>query len=235
MRSPSFIHILKNTLPKDVCKSFIESFEKRTDLHKPGIFGAGGKHEENHNIKQSTDITFYPTFLEDEDFGSLFADYLIPALTNGMDEYSRYFYVGMDNISPIELTLYFNMQKYPPGGGYKVFHCERAGNQFFPRTHAWMLYLNDINVGGETEFFYQQHFEKAEEGKLVIWPSDFTHIHRGIVAPYETKYILTGWFQYTEKIMCKEIDMDTNEFKGDVFELSLDGMHDKHHVLIPQK
>ena len=48
-----------------------------------------------------------------------------------------YFYVGMDNISPIELTLYFNMQKYPPGGGYKVFHCERAGNQFFPIPIAY--------------------------------------------------------------------------------------------------
>ena len=26
-----------------------------------------------------------------------------------------------------------------------------------------------------------------------------------------------------------------DKFKGDVFELSLNGMHDKHHVLIPQK
>ena len=43
---------------------------------------------------------------------------------------------------------------------------------------------------------YQQHFERAEAGKLVAWPADFTHMHRGIVAPNETKYVLTGWFGF---------------------------------------
>ena len=36
---------------------------------------------------------------------------------------------------------------------------------------------------------------KAKEGKLVIWPSDFTHPHRGIVSLDEEKYIVTGWLE----------------------------------------
>ena len=40
------------------------------------------------------------------------------------------------------------------------------------------------------------HLLKAEAGKCVIWPSGWTHMHRGIVAPDETKYITTGWFSY---------------------------------------
>ena len=36
---------------------------------------------------------------------------------------------------------------------------------------------------------------KPAEGKLVIWPSDFTHPHRGIVSLDEEKYIVTGWLE----------------------------------------
>ena len=31
---------------------------------------------------------------------------------------------------------------------------------------------------------------------MVIWPTDFTHTHRGIVAPKEEKWIATGWFNF---------------------------------------
>ena len=36
----------------------------------------------------------------------------------------------------------------------------------------------------------------AEEGKLYIWPSGFTHTHHGIPAVKSFKYILTGWCSY---------------------------------------
>jgi len=83
----------------------------------------------------------------------------------------------------------------PPNGGFKEYHCERnsPNNVCF----VWMFYLNTVNDGGETEFKYQKHFEKAEKGKLLIWPSDFTHTHRGIPSPTEEKYIFTGWYEFT--------------------------------------
>jgi hypothetical protein len=56
-----------------------------------------------------------------------------------------------------------------------------------------MVYLNTLTDRGETEFFYQNHFEEPKEGKLVIWPSDWTHLHRGVPSLTQTKYILTGW------------------------------------------
>jgi hypothetical protein len=59
-----------------------------------------------------------------------------------------------------------------------------------------MIYLNTVKDRGETEFYYQHHFESAVEGKLVIWPSDWTHLHRGVPSPTETKYVLTGWFNH---------------------------------------
>jgi len=31
------------------------------------------------------------------------------------------------------------------------------------------------------------------KGLSVVWPSDFTHTHRGIISNEYEKYIVTGW------------------------------------------
>ena len=61
------------------------------------------------------------------------------------------------------------------------------------RCLTWMVYLNDVNEGGETEWLYQQLKIKPKRGTVVIWPTGFTHLHRGN-PPMSNKYIVTGWF-----------------------------------------
>ena len=56
------------------------------------------------------------------------------------------------------------------------------------RVLAWMTYLNDVPDGG-TEFKYQDIIAPAKKGLTLIWPPDFTHTHRGVIAK-ETKYII---------------------------------------------
>ncbi len=57
-----------------------------------------------------------------------------------------------------------------------------------------MLYLNTIKDKGGTKFLNQKITTPAIKGNLIIWPAEFTHIHKGIVSPSEEKYIATGWF-----------------------------------------
>ena len=99
--------------------------------------------------------------------------------------------IFQESILVSSLTL---LQKTEPTEGFHSFHEENSSwnNQY--RTMAWMVYLNDVEEGGETEFLYQQKKVKPEKGKLVIWPGAFTHLHRGN-PPMSTKYIATGWFQ----------------------------------------
>ena len=91
----------------------------------------------------------------------------------------------------------FNIQKYPKGGGYKVWHCERNSSNANTngRVLAFMTYLNTIEEGGETEFALQQTAIKAKKGRTLIWSSEWSHLHRGVPAPNEEKYIATGWFE----------------------------------------
>jgi hypothetical protein len=53
--------------------------------------------------------------------------------------------------------------------------------------------LNDVEEGGETEFYYQDKKIKPKAGRMVIAPSGFTHTHRGNVPTSNDKYILTSW------------------------------------------
>ena len=57
-----------------------------------------------------------------------------------------------------------------------------------------MLYLNNVANGG-TEFKYQKITTEAIKGNLVIWPAEFTHLHKGVISKTKEKYIATGWFQ----------------------------------------
>ena len=61
-----------------------------------------------------------------------------------------------------------------------------------------MMYLNDVTDNGETEFLHQNLKIIPEKGKLVIWPSDWTHTHRGITSTTQEKYIITGWFNFCD-------------------------------------
>jgi quercetin dioxygenase-like cupin family protein len=56
-----------------------------------------------------------------------------------------------------------------------------------------MFYLNDVDEGGETEFYYQQQKVKPVKGRMVIAPAGFTHTHRGNKPESNDKYILTSW------------------------------------------
>jgi len=92
------------------------------------------------------------------------------------------------------------IQKYNPGGGFYVYHTERGSNKepIASRHLVFMTYLNDVTHQGETEFYHQKLKIKPKKGLTLIWPADWTHTHRGIASPSQTKYIATGWYNFAQ-------------------------------------
>jgi hypothetical protein len=96
-----------------------------------------------------------------------------------------------------------NAQKYvKQSGGYPYWHSEvypQAGhNDALHRIMLFMFYLNDVEEGGETEFYYQNLKVKPKAGRMVIAPAYFTHTHRGNVPVSNDKYILTSWVLFNQ-------------------------------------
>jgi len=60
------------------------------------------------------------------------------------------------------------------------------------RILTFIFYLNDVDEGGETEFF-QMHRVRPRKGGVVIFPASDFYLHKGCVPTSCDKYILTGW------------------------------------------
>jgi len=88
------------------------------------------------------------------------------------------------------------LQRTKPGEGYHVLHCENGSRGVRDRFLAFMLYLNDVEEGGETEFPQQKCRFKPRKNRFLIWPAYFTHMHRGNFPISNDKYIATGWIEY---------------------------------------
>ena len=61
---------------------------------------------------------------------------------------------------------------------------------------AYILYLNTVKEGGETEFLYQHLRVKPEAGTFLLFPADYMYTHRGNPPLTEEKYIVTGWIEF---------------------------------------
>jgi|TARA_R100000234_G_scaffold91324_1_gene59492 hypothetical protein len=107
-------------------------------------------------------------------------------------------YEEMDNTAYFGIGEKYNLQKYPIGGGFKVWHCENDFKSFnYDRCLVFMTYLNDVEDGG-TSFKYQNINMPAKKGLTVLWPAYWTHTHKGVISFTKEKYIATGWLNYIE-------------------------------------
>ena len=171
-------------LPKPNCELIINRFEEaNTYFHEDHQF-------DNRSLGRydtAIDIANIP-WDESQDQVPIVREFLNKAL----QEYGR-IYQGA-NCPQYYTTL--KLQKTPPGGGYHVWHCENNSMSSSARCITWMMYLNDITDGGETEFLYQSMRVQPTAGTVVLWPSQYTHMHRGNPPLSEDKYILTGWTYY---------------------------------------
>ncbi|NVJ50440.1 MAG: 2OG-Fe(II) oxygenase [Gammaproteobacteria bacterium] len=117
--------------------------------------------------------------------------------------------MGDADVSNLIQSIYrlddVNMQYYQKAkGGYHHWHSEHfphpvdQGQRSLHRVLLWLIYLNDVEQGGETEFYFQQAKVKASKGSLVLAPCGFTHTHRGCVPESSDKYVLASWLMYKD-------------------------------------
>ena len=130
--------------------------------------------------------------------------FLKPILRKYMDEYTEkhkflsFKYNPNSYYTKWDITDYFNIQKYDPGGSYAPGeHMEHGKGEWdSKRLLAWMIYLNDIKDKGGTCWPQQNFTSIPRTGDLYIWPAGWTHSHYGVASPTEIKYIITGWCSF---------------------------------------
>ena len=174
------------------CSAMIEKFE--SDKRK-GSARIGPKGEEFKNIRDSTNLEMN----------------LCPEWKSEVDEIRKMVYSRLpkylDDIH-IETTKSmfdggydssYTMMKYVPGTVGYTWHNDFTYDDFSDRggvrTVTWLFYLNECE-GGETEFKYGRKIT-PETGKLVLFPSSWCMVHRGLPVKKGVKYLAVGWIYST--------------------------------------
>jgi len=168
-----------------ICDSLINLFEKSGNK----FLGATSKGV-NKKIKDSLDLPLNINNLTKE-LQSYFYE-----LHKIIDLYKNKYKFCDKTMTTWGIEEDFNIQRYKPSQAYHDFHCEKANIDSSKRHLVFMTYLNDVDKGGETEFYYQKLKIKPEKGLTLIWSADWTFTHKGHTTLDEDKYIITGWFNF---------------------------------------
>jgi len=134
--------------------------------------------------------------------------------------YSKVFHSAVEYLKPISRNAKFQ-KTLTHTKGFSNWHIEQSHSEMADRALVWMLYLNDVEEGGTTEFLFQGVTVKPKAGTFVMWPAGVTHPHRGNPPYSNDKHILTGWMNapsitekpYVDHIYDLMINEDFSMFK----------------------
>jgi len=190
IHTDKYIFCKKELLSQEKCKSIINDFELEEKVKGPttNYFG---------KFKGQSTIPFqeYGEWFYESIGINIEKQFWVKYLFESMEEYKiEYPFLDSEDMPAWATNTLANIQKYKPNKYYKLEHCEEGPTN--SRMLAWMIYLNTVNKGGGTYWPQQNVTTKAIAGDLYIWPAAWTHSHRGIVAPEEEKYIITGWSSF---------------------------------------
>jgi len=189
----NFIYVKEEALDRATCQNAIEDFERIVSTRvNDRLHLTDAKSVTPGGSLLRDDLQLYMPYHMEQHF-----DTFQQCIFDGLMEYS-------DVISTVKNGVLESskckFQKTPVGGGFHYWHTEQgSGTGAGSRCLAWMIYMNDVTDGGDTEFLYQQIKVQPKAGTLVIWPAGITHPHRGNPPYSNEKYVVTGWFRYVSQ------------------------------------
>lgn len=191
-----FIGIYDNVLSSNDCNKLIDWFEE-CNKYNAVIDHKGYTKAPDHLTRK--DETVFALRPETISLPNNANEYLIKfseSFWNCYEDYTNKYTVLQT--SPKHGFYLLRIQKTKPGGGFHTWHYENFDLATSSRLVAFQLYLNDVHEGGETEYLYLQKRVQPKQGRLLIWPTGYTHTHRGNPPLTNDKYIITGWLNFFE-------------------------------------
>jgi hypothetical protein len=189
----NFIGVFDGCFSKDICEFLVNYFEKCV---KAGVTSSRQEYHKGHPKH----------FIDDESFTFHNQSFnVLPELRFKSSEFENVFW---ENCYKLYVEKYSIINTFDPhkvyttkiqrteiGQGYHVWHNDDGARANNSRILAFVMYLNDVEEGGETEFLYLSKRIKPKAGRLLLFPTGFTHTHRGNPPISNTKYIFTGWVE----------------------------------------
>lgn len=172
----NFIYIKDNFLSEKECDEMINFFSE-----VPQIFSDVGKY---HCVP----LQYDSPYLNDERLSFLKGRFQ-EALNSYVKDYPELNYIG-----PFSLTE-LRFKHWKKNNFYDYWHSEHSDTTC-RRVLNFMIYLSTQDCGTQ---FFDKGVIKSQKGRLTIFPSYFTHTHRGMPCPEgKDRYMFGGYFNFNK-------------------------------------
>ena len=172
-----FIYTKNNSINKLLCKNLISTFEQTPNKYE-------GRQTTEFRLEKDKRYDIYDKILFEE-LSKNFKEYK-SLIENKVDVFSQEGEIKDNG---------FLLQKYIKNKGYCEFHNDSYNEtKKCVRILTYILFLNDVNEGGEIEFGDKDLIVKPEAGKLLIFPSIWTYSYKQNQPISNDKYIIIGGF-----------------------------------------
>ena len=185
----SFICAEDNALPDQLCDEIVAFFEHSQLKLEGRVIDSAGKHVVNTKAKISMDHDLSG----ETGLGSEIDQELYRLVGRAFNTYVDMF--GVLKAFSVYDTGYF-LTRYSKDEGFYDWHIDAGNDATINRLFSCLIYLNTVEEGGETEFFYQKVSVKPAKGRLILFPAAWTHLHRGVVPVSGDKYIMTTFLTH---------------------------------------
>jgi hypothetical protein len=191
----NFIYENSVSIPDELCDNIIELFDLQENKGAGSTYGGIQK-----DIKDTTDFNI-PRH-NSENWSKIWK-FLLNELHKNLKVYHKRLidnYQVYNILTENVIIENFMVQHYKKGVGKYTYHNDGQTNYRLNtrRIITYIWYLNDVDEGGETEFFREYRIT-PQKGKIVLFPANWCYPHCGKVPISSDKYIITGWV-YTDEV-----------------------------------
>jgi hypothetical protein len=180
-----YIRVYDQNLDEPLCVRMIESFSGLARFQRPNGRGI------RLGLEDSAWTELNVTALSDAHFLGMFRKLIDQAL-------NRYNHdIGLPIAVPASpLISELVMKRYRPGQEER-FQLHFDAIHYVSNRYLVMLwYLNDVAVGGETDFPHLKLTIKPQAGRLLVFPPYWMYQHQGLPPISGDKYILSAYLLF---------------------------------------
>ena len=186
------IQVVDGLLDDEICRNLLTRLDQLWSRSSAGKTLGGV----DQRTKFSEDLAYNRTLIAESwsDADTVFDQRICQAITSAVAIYKQE-YRHLDNWTDISDSG-FQVQRYLKSYGFYRPHVDSFPAPFSTisdRVLAMVIYLNDVDYGGETNFPLHEVAVTPKAGRIVFFPATWTHLHESRVPISSDKWIISSF------------------------------------------
>lgn len=173
------IVVIENAI--DNSDHLISLGKSRTDWKSSEVFGQNGFLGVDLDARVASTLNVEPTLQSETEWFVLAKQFWLYG-----NEYGKKYNAPFSGIEGAQ------MLRYGVNEGHYKTHTDSGPGA--PRIFSAVLYLNDVEEGGETHFPVFDVSVKPEKNKLVLFPSNYMYKHAALPPISNEKFCIVTWY-----------------------------------------